>query len=161
MFRLVAQVPIFNAHSPFDGPPDAFAGNGIGTLLHRTLNVMKAVYSFAVNGGAVLANPLLDDLGNSAILPPGAIIFESFSQWPTAMVGSNNAAISVATSTAADLLTSTAKTSLSGLLAGTPVNTVASAIALGATAVGYQIYLNIQTAVATAGIGNIYVWYVL
>jgi hypothetical protein len=37
MFRLVAQVPIFNAHSPFDGPPDAFAGNGIGTLLHRTL----------------------------------------------------------------------------------------------------------------------------
>lgn len=161
MFYLTAQVPIYNSHSPFDGPPGLFAGSAIGTLLHRTLNVMKAAYSYAVNGGAVSAIALYDDLGNLAILPPGAIIFESFSYWSTAMVGSNNAAISVATSTAADLLTTTAKTSLTAVLAGTPVNTAATAIVLGATALGYQIYLNIQTAVSTAGVGSVYVWYVL
>lgn len=163
MLRLTAQVPVYNSHAPFDGPPDAFAGNGLGTVLHRTLNVMKCVYSFAVNGGGVGAIALNDDLGNPAILPPGAIIFESFSNWTTAATsgGSATGAFSIATSTSADLLAATGKASLTGILAGTPVNTAATAIALGTNALGYQVYFNIATAALTAGVGNVYIWYVL
>lgn len=163
MFRLIAQVPVFNSHSPFDGPPDSFAGSGLGTLLHRTLNCMKVQYSFAVNGGAVANIPLNDDLGNAAILPPGSIILESFSNWTTAALsaGSATAGLSVATASAADLLAQTGKSSLTGVLAGTPVFTAATAIALGATALGYQVNISIAVAALTAGVANVYVHFVL
>lgn len=160
MFRLVSYARTDNAAAPFDGPPDAFGGGAIGTAVHRTLNCMKCVYSFAVNGGAVGNIPLSDDLGNLAILPPGAVIVESFSNWTTALTGSNNAAISVASAAAADLLVSTAKSSLSGVLAGTPVFTTATMIALGTTATGYQVYLNALTTAITAGVGSVYIFYV-
>jgi hypothetical protein len=162
MFRLVAQVPIFNSHAPFDGPPDGFAGNGIGTLLHRTLNVMKAVYSFAVQGGAVSTLSLLDDLGNAAVLPPGAVIFESFSNWTTAGATSASGTIALGTGAATnDLKTATAAASMTGVVAGIPVCTAASAIVLGSTTTGYQMSLTIATGAITAGVAGIYVWYVL
>lgn len=163
MLRLIAQVPIYNSHAPFDGPPDSFAGNGLGTLLHRTLNVMKVLYSFAANGGALGNTPLNDDLGNAAIIPPSAIIVQSFSNWTTlaTSLGSATAAFSVATPSAADLLTATAKASLTGVLAGTPVFTAATFIALGTTALGYPINITIATAALTAGVSNLYVHFVL
>ncbi len=165
MFRLIAQVPIFNSHAPLDGPPDAFGGNGVGTLLHRTPNLMKAVYSFAVNGGALGNIALNDDLGNAAVLPPNAIITQCVSNWTTAMTGSNNASVSVATAAAADLISSASKASFTGIYPSsttTPTpQTPSTYIALGTTATGYQIYLNALTSAITAGIGNIYVWYML
>jgi hypothetical protein len=163
MIRLLAQVPIFNSHAPFDGPPDAFAGSGLGTLLHRTLNCMKVLYSFAVNAGAIGNTPLFDDLGNAAVMPPSAVILQSFSNWTTAATsaGAATGAFSVATASAADLLAATGKASLTGLLAGTPVFTAATAIALGTTSTGYPINITIAAAALTAGVANLYVHFVL
>jgi hypothetical protein len=162
MFRLLAQVPVFNSHAPLDGPPDAFAGSGLGTLLHRTLNCMKVLYSFAVNGGALGNTPLYDDLGNAATVPPSSVVVESFSNWTTAATsaGSATGAFSVATASAADLLGATGKASLTGLLAGTPVFTAATMIALGTTQLGYTVNITIATSALTAGVANLYVFYV-
>jgi hypothetical protein len=162
MFRLIAQVPIFNSHAPLDGPPDSFGGSGLGTILHRSLNVIKSVYSFAVQGGAIGALSLLDDLGNSAILPPNAIIIRSFSNWTTAVTSGGSATIALGSGAAAnDLKAATAISSYTGLLEGIPTGTTAAAIALGTTALGYQTSLTIATAALTAGVGSVYVWYVL
>lgn len=162
MFRLVAQVPIYNSHAPFDGPPDSFAGSGLGTTLHRTLNCMKAAYSFAVNGGAISTINLNDDLGNAAILPPNAVITRSFSNWTTlaTSLGSATAALGSGASTT-DLLAATAKASLTGLVEGVPTGTAATMVALGTTALGYQMSITIATAALTAGVANVYVFYVL
>lgn len=162
MFRLLAQVPIFNAHAPFDGPPDAFGGSGLGTLLHRTLNCLKGVYSFAVQGGAISSINLLDDLGNAAIFPPSAVILESFSNWTTAVTSAGSATGAIGSGAATnDLLTATGKASLTGLVAGAPVFTAATFVALSTQATGYQMELTVAVAALTAGVANIYAFYVL
>jgi hypothetical protein len=161
--NLSVVVPAFSAVSPFDGPPDAFGGSGLGLLLHRTLNVMKVAYSVAVNAGAVGNTALYDDLGNAAVLPPGSVVVRSFSNWTTAALAAGGAAtgaFSVATAGAADLLAATAKASLTGLLEGTPTGSAASMIALGAAATGYRIYITIATNALTVGVASLYVFYV-
>jgi hypothetical protein len=106
---------------------------------------------------------LNDDLGNAAIIPPSAVIMESFSNWTTAATsgGSATAGFSVASASAADLLAATGKSSLTGVLAGTPVFTAATFIALGTTALGYPVNITIATAALTAGVANLYIFYVL
>jgi hypothetical protein len=162
MIRLLSVVTALNSHAPTDGPPDAFGGSGLGTLLHRTLTCIKGVYNFANQGGAISSINLLDDLGNACVFPPNALILESFSNWTTAVTSAGSATVALGSGqSTTDLLAATAKASLTGLVAGLPVFTAATTIALGTTSTGYQMEATIAVAALTAGVANIYAFYVL
>lgn len=63
-----------NAVSPLDGPVLAGMPRGIGTEVNQCANRMKCVWDFAVLGGAAGDILLLDDQGNPAMLPLGAVV---------------------------------------------------------------------------------------
>lgn len=162
MFQNTTNVAVYSSHSPFDGPPDAYGGNGLGFLLHRTQNVVKVNYSFAVNGGALGLINLYDDLGNPCILPPSAVITRTFSNWPTALTSLGSATISQGSGAAVnDLKTATAVASYTGLLEGASTGASSAFVALGSTAAGYRVGITVAVAALTAGVGSIYIYYVL
>lgn len=132
----------------------------VTTPRYDGLYVAKAVYNFAVDGGAVGAIiPALSDT-----IPAYAIVIGATINVPTAFVGAT-ATISVGThagSSAASILAATAVASwtvdvILDYLAGTGPFGAAS---FKMTAAG-QINLTIAVAALTAGVAEIFVYYVL
>jgi hypothetical protein len=127
-----------------------------GTVIDRSKNLMRVIYDFTVNGGAVGTIPLVDDQGNAAILPQGAIVTNvtahvlvagTTSASGTLALGSN---ISAATT---DLMGATAMASLTlgAFVAGTPVGTAATWKGPVTAVAGSQIQATIATGALTAG----------
>jgi hypothetical protein len=122
------------------------------------LYVWKALYSFAVDGGAVSAiTPSISDT-----IPDNAIILGAVVNSPTAVTSGGSATISVGTaagSSATSILAATAKTAFSAdavqvFLAGTGFSNAAP---FKMTAAG-QINLTVAVAALTAGIVEISVF---
>ncbi len=159
MFPNVAQVPIYNSHSPFDGPPDGLGGSGLGTLLHRTKGVIKFVYDFAVLGGAISTIPLVDDLGNiGALLPSTAVITRSWVNHITPCTSLGSATVALTFASAADVLAATAVASMTGTLEGIQDGTATHFIKLSAV---HTLSAVIAVAALTAGKFNVYLEYVV
>lgn len=130
---------------------------GLGSEINKNKNLMRCIYDFAVNGGAISTINLLDDEGNLAILPKGAIVTRCLVYVATAPVGASGT-ISLDLLTGADLMAATAVASLTlGLLwNGKPVDPAAGAAfttKVGpVTAVnGTQVTATIATTAFTAG----------
>lgn len=158
-------VALYNSKAPFDGSPAEYLGGGpaIGYDLHKCLNVIKGVYSFAVQGGAVGNILFPDDQGNAITLPFGALVKRSYTFVNTAVTSGGAATVAISTGqTAADLLAATAKTSftLNALVDGIPTGTMATAVLI-TTAAGVNPYITVAVAALTAGILEIFIEYVL
>lgn len=152
-----------NTSAPLDG---ASVQNGtqygLGTEINRTANRLKAVWNFAVLGGATGNIGLLDDQGNAAILPLGALVVQAMAYVVTAPVGSGGS-IGLNLLASSDLMAQTAITSLTtGVLwNGKPQTAGASAAftAVGPVVakLGTQLNIRITAAALTAGLVNFYV----
>lgn len=130
--------------------------------LHQKLGVLKCVYDFDVDGGAVGAISMKDDLGNPAILPDNAIITKVYFDTITAITSAGLPTISVGVNTAVDLLaTGTAIAAFSGITAGIPDGAVANMVKLTAQRQVTWTIENVAAATVTAGKVNVYVEFVL
>lgn len=136
----------------------------LGTLLNRTKCAMVATYDFSVNGGAVGTIPLLQDDGNPANLPKGAIVTKAMLNVITAPLSGGSATIAFGTAISAatgDLLAATAKASLTtGLHDGIPDGTAANAkgpVPTGSGAFDAGTVITATIAVAALTAGKIYV----
>lgn len=121
------------------------------------IGVAHAIYSFAVDGGAVGAiTP-----ASTAVIPANAIIVGATINSPTAVTSGGAATVAVGTtagSSATSILGATAKTSFStnALLNGVPVfGTPVKMTAQG------SINITVATAALTAGVIEIFVYYVV
>lgn len=128
---------------------------GMGTIIHKTKNCMKALYDFSVLGGATGSLLLVDDQGNPAILPLNAIVTNVVCIVLTAVTSAGSATVALGSNIAAattDLMAATAKASLaSGFVAGVPVGTAATWVGPVTAQAGSQVQATIGTAALTAG----------
>lgn len=127
----------------------------IGTILNRTKNAMVAVYDFAVEGGAIGTLKLLDDQGNKAILPPGAIITNVVANVITGVTSLGAATLAFGSGVGgatADLLAATAKAALGvGFVDGIPAGTAATWVGPVTVGLGSQLTVTVAAAALTAG----------
>lgn len=121
----------------------------------NTLNVAHAIYSFAVDGGAIGAiTPV-----STAAIPANAILVGATVNSTTAVTSAGSATVSIGTtagSSATSILAATGKASFTtdALLNGVPV----FATPVKMTAAG-SINLTVGTAVLTAGLIEVFVYY--
>lgn len=152
-----------NTAAPLDG---ASVQNGtpygLGTEVNRCANSLKAVWNFAALGGAIGSIPLLDDQGNAAILPFGAVITRALAYVVTAPVGTSGT-IALKLLAAADLMAATGITSLTigAVWQGKPVTGGAGAaftvVGPVTAKLGTQLNMTIATTAMTAGYINFFI----
>ncbi len=133
--------------------------NLLGFEMHRLKNVVKAVYDFSVDGGAVGSINLKDEFGNLLVMPIGAIITNVTLDVITPCTTSASGTLAIDSQSAGDLLTATAAASVTGKLAGTPVGTAATWVKIATSA--KQLKATIATGALTAGKAYIFIEYLL
>lgn len=154
-----------NNTAPLDGPSSSGIQYGLGTEVNRCANRIKAVWNFAVLGGGTGNIPLLDDQGNAAIIPLGAVVTSCLAYIVTAPVGTSGT-IGLNLLTANDLMAQTAITSLTiGVVwQGKPVTGGAAAaftvVGPVTAKLGTQVAIKIATTNQTAGLINFYIDYI-
>ncbi len=148
MLTSQALIDRMNTFSPLEGS---------GTELHQTKNCVKAVWDFAVQGGAVGTLNLKDDQGDEIVLPAGAIITGGMIDVLTAMDSAGGTGtIALGANTGVDLLAAVDADTLSDLVAIVPVGTAATAVKLTAAS---NVKLDIGTEALTAGKIAVYLEY--
>lgn len=132
----------------------------LGTqMVDHKIQLMKATYSFAVQGGSdTVAINLLDADGKDAVLPNKAIVKQVIMDWYTAATSGGSATISIGLNTSSDLKSALAVGSATGLVAGVPVGTAASAVKATAKR---TLTMTVATATLTAGKMDCFVEYYL
>lgn len=131
--------------------------------LNQKRGVVKAVYDFAVQGGAVGSLSLKDENGDLIILPAGAIITQVYVHIITAFVStSNDGTIALTSNSTGDLLAAvdadTLPLSANHPSSGVPIGTAATMVILTAQR---QIVLEIATHAMTAGKAAFFIEFVL
>lgn len=132
----------------------------LGSELHKTKNVIKAIYDFSVSGGAVGDVPLFDDLGRRAYLPSGAIITRSFLHVATAVTTSAAGTLGLTAESASDVVAqqAAAALTLNALVEGVQDGTAAAMVRLTAQR---QLTAKIVTGALTSGKVYFFVEYVI
>lgn len=135
---------------------NAMAKHRLGTkLLMQAERSLKCQYSFAVQGGAVGTVSLLDEQGKACKLPKNAIVLQAMIDVLTDPTSGGAATIALGTgASTTDLKAATAIASYTGLVAGVPVDTAATAIKLSADQTPSA---TIATAALTAGKINVHI----
>jgi len=105
----------YNASTPVEG---------IGTLLNQTKNMMRVTYDIAVLAGTGTI-PLVDDQGNAAYLPKGALVTNVVMNVLTQPLPSTSS-VALQLLTAGDLMAEKAQSAVTGIVAGVPVGTAAT-----------------------------------
>jgi|SRR3984957_5253325 len=126
---------------------------------NNPVQVCHATYNFAVDGGGA---PGLITPASNCVLPINSIIFNEIIDWTTAGTGATNTTTIGTTGTgggAAILQASTAVASLTGIVQGVIVPQTASGFKKLTTA--GAVTLTTATAALTAGVCEIYVFYVV
>ncbi len=134
---------------------------GLGDEVSEVLNYKRFVYDFSVQGGVQGLIKLLDEQGNPAVLPNGSLIMSVIIDHVTALTSGGSATIALGANSTNDLKAATAVASWTGLLAGVPVMTAATAVKVASGtvpiqrnnfyAVGKAITITVATADLTAG----------
>lgn len=128
---------------------DKFYAGELGQQLASKVHCIKAVYDFAVDGGAVGSINLKDEFGKEIIIPSGAIVKQVMMHIKTAMASAGGAGtIALTLNSSGDLKAAVDADTLSGLVAGIPVGSAATAVA--ATAQRALVW-TIATEALTAG----------
>lgn len=121
----------------------------LGELVKAQKGSVIAIYDFAVLGGAVGAKNLLDENGVTVELPDNAVITNVLIDIITPIVSTgNNGTVALGANTANDLLLAVDGDTLSGVAAGIPVGTAATAVKLTAAR---TLTMTIGTNAFTAG----------
>lgn len=135
------------------------ASQRLGEELHKTVNVVKALYSFAIQGGAVGSVNLVDSVTGLAVkLPSGAIITKSWIDVLTTPTSGGSATIALTANSAGDILAALAMDSLTGIYAGVSTGVAANMKKMTAER---TLLATIAVAALTAGKFNVFVEYVL
>jgi hypothetical protein len=101
----------------------------LGTqLVDKKIQVMKATYKVSVQGGAIGTVNLKDTDGKDAVLPNKAVIKQVIFDVKTACTTGASGTLSFGANTTTDLKAATAAASWTGLVAGVPVGTAATAV---------------------------------
>jgi len=132
---------------------------GLEQRLNQKRGVLKAVWDFAVQGGAVSTLALLDENGDAALLPDNAIVVQCYVDVITAMASAGGAGtLALDSEGAGDLLGAVDADTLSGVNAGIPVGSAATMIKLTAQR---QVSMTIAVEALTAGKISVFVEFVL
>lgn len=143
------------------GDIGAFGRDQVGTeLIKHREHSLKCVYDFSVSGGSSAANiNLLDEVGKACVLPKNAIIRDVLIDVVTAPTSGGLATISLGSGVSAvDFKAATAIATYSGLVAGIPIGSAATAIKLTGDKTPVA---KIAVAPLTAGKLNIHIKYQL
>lgn len=134
----------------------------VGKELHRTKNVLKAIYDFASLGGALGDIALIDDDGDAATIPAKAVVTRVWSETITSVTSLGSATVACKLVGAADLQAATAKATLvaGALVEGVPVNTAVTAVKQSGTSAAV-VKATVAVAALTAGRVLYFVEYVL
>jgi hypothetical protein len=149
MIQSAAQISRWNGEAPVEG---------LGWELHKTKNLLKCKYDFAVQGGAIGTLSLLDDQGNAAILPAKAIVTRAWVDFYTPATSGGAATVALQSEGAGDLLGATAVASCTGIVEGVPTGSAAN---MKKMSVDRQVKAVIAAAALTAGAANVFIEYVL
>lgn len=143
-----------NAQSPSEG---------LGEVIHKTPCLVKAVYDFAVQGGAIGNLLLLDDAGNKAILPTGAVVTRVRAYVVTAVTSAGSATVAGTLLAGGDMMAATAKASLTigAFIDGVPAGTAATLKGPVVSATGTQLSVDVAVAALTAGKIQFFVDYII
>lgn len=133
-----------------------------GSVMDKTKNLIRAVWDFTIQGGAVSTLLLLDDQGNPAVLPQGCVVSNVVIHTITGVTSGGAGTISLGLLSTVDLLAATAVTGLTAgsFVAGIPVGTAATWKGPVTAVNGTNLTLSIATAALTAGRIYIFVEYV-
>lgn len=129
----------FGLKTPFEG---------LDLALNQTKGMLKVMYDFTTLGGAISTINLLDENGNAAILPAGAIVTNCTFDVITPLTTSASGTMAVNVEAAGDMKAALAAASWTGKLAGIPVGTAATWVK---TTVPRQVQATIATGAITAG----------
>lgn len=149
------------------GQMSVFGRYGAGTqFITNTQHVIRCTYDFAKLGGAIgtvsLRSSTTDSFSaplTTCLLPKGAIIMETLIDTITTPTSGGSATIALSTGqSAADILAATAFGSVTGIVAGIPLGTAATAIKLTADRTPTA---TIATAALTAGKFYVLISYIL
>lgn len=132
---------------------DRFYAGALGKELVGKVQLVKAVYDFAVLGGAIGVYNLVDDAGEVITLPSGAIVKQVYTQEVTNMTGAAGAELSLGVNTNIDLLAATGFATFAGIQAGIPTGVAANMVALTADR---TVKAEITAAAITAGKLNVF-----
>lgn len=140
--------------------PGAFSARQFGTKMMKQREYsVKCVYDFSVDGGAIGAITLKDEQGKACVLPNKAIIRDVLIDVVTAPTSLGLATIALGAGVSAvDLKAATAIAAYTGLVAGIPVGSAATAIKLSAD---QSPIATIAVAALTAGKLNVHILYQL
>jgi hypothetical protein len=141
------------------GSVGSFAKIQLGTSLMKSReHSLKCVYDFSVQGGAIGTLNLLDVVGKPCVLPNKAIIRDVLIDAVTTLTSGGSAVVGLSSGkTAGDMkANATAFSAYTGLVAGVPVGTAATAIKLTADV---KPTITIATAALTAGKLNVHIKY--
>jgi hypothetical protein len=137
---------------------------GLGEAVHKTPCLIKAIYDFSVQGGAVGNIKLLDDAGNAAYLPTGAVVNRVTAYVVTAVTSGGSATVAATLLSSGDLMVATAKASLGiGVFVdGVPVGTAATMKGpVVAGGLGTQLSIDVAVAALTAGKIQFFIHYII
>lgn len=140
--------------------PGAMRAQRLGTaLIKRREHSLKCVYDFSVKGGAVSTINLVDDQGQACVIPKNAIVRDVLVDVLTTPTSGGSATIALGSGQGAsttDLKAALAFGSWTGLVAGIPIGTAATAIKMTAD---NKPTVTIATAALTAGKLNVHIKY--
>jgi hypothetical protein len=154
------QAEINAAQFNFNRGSAAMAKHQLGTVVFKQRETsMKCTYDFSTQGGAVGTVNLKAEDGKNCTIPKKAIIRDTLIDVVTAPTSGGSATIAIGSgASATDLKGATAIASYTGLVAGIPIGSAATAIKMAAD---QNPYITIATAALTAGKLNVHIKYQL
>lgn len=151
--QVVRSLPtLYDVHAPIEG---------LAMVAHKAKCVLKCVFDASIVANrTVAAHALVDDLGNTATLPKGAIVTRTYWNAVVAVTSGASATLAFDLLTAADLLAATAKATLSlaALGEGIQDGTVTHFLQCTADTIPTA---TVGTAALTAGKVNLFIEYVI
>ncbi len=141
--------------------PGAMAKARLGDILmKRSERSIKCVYDFAKKGGAIGAIVLVDEQGMACKIPNKAIVRDVLIDVITAPTSGGSATIAIGSGTmsASNFKAATAIASYTGLVAGIPIGSAATAVKMTSD---QSPKITIATAALTAGKLNVHIKYQL
>lgn len=127
-------------------------------IIKQNQRLLKCTYDFTKQGGAISSINLQNEDGKACIVPNKAIIRDVLIDVLTAGTTSASGTMALTAQSAGDLKAALAAASYTGLVAGVPVGTAATAIKMTAdrTVIG-----TIATGALTAGKWNVLIEYII
>lgn len=121
---------------------------GLARAVHKSKNLLCAVYDYSKLGGAVGDISLVDDYGDPAVLPDNAVVDKVIIDVLTAPTSGGAATVALKSEAAGDLLAATAIAGITGIIDGVPNGAAANAKKMSADR---RVTATVAVAALTAG----------